>query len=783
MTDTAKNVVNLGDFGQLKKTIESDGPAGRTLRECKEIAAKRLRSAIERMMDKVDDALFSRAEKAENNQSQTMYFDAMRELRIIRTDIEEAFLIDYRARFDRGMPRSSTFENGIKLNWEADDGGTLDLVDTETLEEDLAITNMISKVRGTCTQALYALDKRIGLLIRDPDLERWFNPLGPEAICNAFKTAAQKIETGIEIRLVIFKLFDQHVVTQLDALYKELNQFLVGRGILPEIKATIRKSPGGVIPAPGGGAFGSQDPGQAPGMGDYAGGMGGAVYQGGMPGAGYGGIPGGVAGGVPGGGVGGGYGGGMGAAPGGGYTGMPGGIPGMAGGGNYGFAGGGQDGVVHQPVQALTYLQQGNLPVVGNESGFNPSAIDLAQVGSGSVNILHGIKQSGLVGNLGRAGDMTLDIVAMLFDYILGDPNIPDPMRALIGRLQIPVLKVALLDRNFFAKKSHPARQLLNRLAQAAIGWNETAGTNDPLFKKVEAIVQTIIEEFEDDIAIFGILLADFDKFSQRDQIDAEIRAEQSAKVMEGQERLEVAKETTLRELKPRLNDKRGIQFVKDFINTHWKNLLFVTCAKYGKDSQQWGEAVATMDDLIWSVKPKLTVDDRKKLMSLQQSLINRLREGMTRMSLPVNERDDFINKLIRAHGRTAVNRPDEVELEAQQPEAEAAEETAEAIHDQIQDPAPPHIDDKFADIVGGLKLGCWVEFNNPSGAIRRAKYSWVSPITGALLFTDRQGLKAASLSPDELADLLRTTRARIINDSPLLDRAVRQVFKEYRKP
>ena len=762
MIDTAKNVVNLGDFGQLKKTIDSDGPAGRTLRECKELAAKRLRASIERMMEKVDDALFARAEKAENNQSQTMYFDAMRELRIIRNDIEEAFLIDYRARFDRGMPRSTTLDNGIKLNWEADDGGTLDLVDAETLEEDLAVTNMISKVRGTCTQSLYALDKRIGLLIRDPDLERWFNPLGPEAICNAFKTAAQKIETGIEIRLVIFKLFDQHVVTQLDALYKELNQFLVGRGILPEIKATIRKSPAGMIPTAGG-TCPTPGPGQASRMADYSGAMSTSTLQGGvgiMVNPGY-------------------------------STGGGGGPQGSGAGDGYGCTAGGHGAMTYAPVHALTILQQGNLPVASSDGDFNVDAIDLNQVGSGTVNILHGIKQSGLVGDLGRAGDMTLDIVAMLFDYILGDPNIPDPMRALIGRLQIPVLKVALLDRNFFAKKSHPARQLLNRLAQAAIGWNETAGTNDPLFKKVEAIVQTIIEEFEDDVSIFAALLADFDRFVQRDQIDAEIRAEQSAKVMEGQERLEVAKETTLRELKPRLSDRQGVQFIKDFINTHWKNLLFVTCAKYGKDSAQWAAAVATMDDLIWSVKPKSTVEDRKRLMGIQQDLINRLRDGMTRMSLPVNERDEFINRLIRAQGRTAVNSEEETSPEAQ-PEIRTDEqatvattggaEHTDAVEQPLAHAALPHIDDKFSDIIRGLKLGTWFEFNSSSGAIKRAKYSWVSPITGACLFTDRQGLKAASLTQDELANLLRTTRARIINDLPLLDRAVRQVLKDYRK-
>jgi Protein of unknown function (DUF1631) len=777
MSDTAnENVVSLDDYGQMRRGL-GNGPGTQALREIRDLASNRLKQHVERMMEKVDDALFARAEKAENNVAQTTYFDAMREMRIIREDIEEDFITGFNARFNQGVPRQAGSSQSLSLNFE--DNPSIGLVGKDDMEEELAIANMVTKTRGTCTQSLYSLDKRIGFLIRDPDLEHWQNPLGPESICGAFREAAKRIETGLEIRLVIFKLFDQHVICHMDELYKEINQTLVKLGVLPEIRATVRKSghhaphPYGPAGHPGAGG----DP-TAPGYvyetGEYPGGAAG----------GYSGVPGNGAGGYAAGpGMAGGYAGGH---PGGGYAG--GGYPG----GGYGGACGG----VGASLAALTFLQQG-----GTAAGHDPRAefgIDPSAMASGQVNILHGMKGAPVIRELGKAGDMTIDIVAMLFDYILDEPSIPDAMRALIGRLQIPVLKVALMEREFFTRKSHPARQLLNRLASSAVSWNEKQGTDDPLYRKIESIVQTILDKFEDDTRLFETLLNDLDAFLKQEEQRAELRAERSVKVMEGHERLEVAKATTLEEIEPRVNDDVSLEFIREFVTGHWKNLLFITCARQGKDSEAWKQAVATMDDLIWSVKPKHTLEDRKRLVAIQPGLLTSLRAGMERLSIPSTERDEFIARLVRAHGRTAVNREDDDDDQEQSANAandESAktaiavrETTAGETADQVNaeatqtDVEPEPVDDECSRKVQRLATGTWLEILDADGVATRAKLSWISPITGTYLFTDRQGLKAGNYTRNELANLLRRARARILNDSPLMDRVVGEVLKQYRK-
>ncbi|HFD81010.1 MAG TPA: DUF1631 domain-containing protein [Gammaproteobacteria bacterium] len=740
MSDTAKtNVVNLESYGQRQR-VPGNSPAGSALRAVRQLALENLRGQIERVMEKVDDALFARAEKAENNMAQTRYFDAMRELRIIRKDIEEDFVAKFGSDFDQGIPRQVDNTASFSVNWEDD---KLDLVDKDDVEENLAVSNTVNKIRGNCTQSLYALDKRMGFLLHDPDLEKWHNPVGPEAICNAFQAALKRVETGIEIRLVIFKLFDQMVTRSIDALYRELNQQLVKMGVLPEIRATIRRSvqvpaPGPATPAGGG----------VPGDGPPATG-GDTVVT-----AGPGGYPG--AQGVP----------------------LSTAVP-----------------AAMQPsINALTFLQHGDIPVGEGGAGMLP--LSPTELTAGNVNVLHGLRNSGLVEGMGKNGDMTIDIVAMLFDYILDDQNIPDGMRALIGRLQIPVLKVALLDRGFFSRKSHPARQLLNTLASTAVGLDDSRCDEEPVYRKIQEVVQTILDRFEDDVSLFAELLEDFEGYLEKEQQQAQARAERSVRTMEGQERLEVARSTTMEEIEPRLEDDENLDFIREFVSTHWKNLLFLTCARDGKDSEAWKQAVTTMDELIWSVKPKRTPEERKRLVSLQPGLLQRLRAGMERLSIDVTERDDFIARLVRAHGRTAVAsaqqdpapaQPSEARQEQDTPAREATPPVAEKQEvpqeEEESEPAEQEsLDPECLEKARCLATGDWVEILDEGGTATRAKLSWVSPITQTYLFTNRQGLKAGNYTVEEFAAMLQDGRARVLDAAPLMDRAVSTVLEQYKK-
>ena len=107
----------------------------------------------------------------------------------------------------------------------------------------------------------------------------------------------------------------------------------------------------------------------------------------------------------------------------------------------------------------------------------------------------------------------TIDALAEVFDYVFADPAIPVQLKYVIGRLQIPVLKAAMIDRDFFLTDVHPARQLVDALAAAALAWVPESGETDPLYRHIDGAVKRVLAEFADDLELFRTLLANLQDF------------------------------------------------------------------------------------------------------------------------------------------------------------------------------------------------------------------------------------------------------------------------------
>src|SRR5207244_8171994 len=142
------------------------------------------------------------------------------------------------------------------------------------------------------------------------------------------------------------------------------------------------------------------------------------------------------------------------------------------------------------------------------EIGFDVAwvRVQFAGIPQGTHNVLRDLQESPIGARANQLEAMTIELVAMLFDFIFETKDLPDSVKALIGRLQIPVLKAAMLDGAFFSKKSHPSRQLVNALARAGIGWSPTMGQDDPLYRKIETLVHRVLDELTDDIGLFDEL-------------------------------------------------------------------------------------------------------------------------------------------------------------------------------------------------------------------------------------------------------------------------------------
>jgi len=406
---------------------------------------------------------------------------------------------------------------------------------------------------------------------------------------------------------------------------------------------------------------------------------------------------------------------------------------------------------------------------------------------------------------VGEIDDDVINLVSMLFEFILDDRTLPDSLKALIGRLQIPLLKVAVLDKTFFSRGSHPARRLLNEIASAAMGWgDQDEAQRDSLYQKIEQIVARLLNDFTDDPAIFSELLADFLAFIGDERRRSELLEQRTRDAEEGRAKAEIARQEVERALNQRLLGKTLPEVVVRLLQEAWSKVLLLTCLKHGTQSEEWQAALDTMDDLVWSVTPHEDEESRARLLELVPSLLKALRDGLVSAAFDPFSTGDFFTQLEALHVQTLqrFQQPQSAPSEAPADDSTSAESAATPIAttpamvevvDEIVLLAPgesreqePEISLPDNDValvqVDNLRVGSWVEFQEDEEHKLRCKLAAVIKPTGKYIFVNRTGMKVLEKTRMGLATEFQRGAIRLLNDTLLFDRALESVIGNLRK-
>jgi hypothetical protein len=453
------------------------------------------------------------------------------------------------------------------------------------------------------------------------------------------------------------------------------------------------------------------------------------------------------------------------------------------------------------PIMATPMLGEGLARLQTGETGFDlgdGTLVEFSGIPEGKHNVLRDLQQSSLGKKANQLESMTIELVAMLFDFIFETKDLPDGIKALLARLQIPVLKAAMLDGAFFAKKNHPSRLLVNALAEAGRGWTPVMGTNDPLYSHIDALVHRILDGFTDDLAIFDEAREKLARFLAEEEQAAEANIQSTAVEIDQTDRKEMAAVVAKSEIERRIEMYPVPNFLAWFLREQWNAALEEVYLTQGEESERWEQSIAMLEDLVWSVQPKRTRDDRKHLVALLPALLKRLTAAIENIDWPPQGRDRFMANLVEAHAASVKPSTSSAALStaavAEQAKAEAelalaagdeeraaqAEARATAMAQAEPAAEPEVIDDQFLEIAQDLERGTWIEFEADDGQLAFAKLAWISPLRGTYLFTNRQGLKALSMNAEELAERFRTDRARLVEAAPLIDRAFGSVMASF---
>lgn len=685
----------------------------------RDTSGRALKMVLGRLFERADDALFELADRAGTNKDQTLYFDAMRELRLQRKTIAASVMQYVSQAFNeigRFRPRQS---EGSLDNV---DQSSLSLIAHADLEQQVAIDSLITKLRNRYKDPLQRLSLRVKHLVPGVELADSQVPLSPEVICGGLEKACNDLDMDIRAKLVVLKLFDRLLGNTLGDFYQEANDTLVDAGVLPDagLTPTAKTQPRPAKPA------------SAPAPPD-------------------------------------------------------------------------QEGVTYATFAELSALlqhregrRQRAEPAVTGESNLDTEQLtallseiqasfgqgkgsDAASLDQQLPHALAAVSQG--EARVGQIDNDVIHLVSMLFDFILEDRQLHPVMKALIGRLQIPVLKVALRDRDFFARGGHPARKLLNELALSAIGWSEKRpGQRDPLHEKIQAVVDRVLNDFTDNMSLFDELLADFRQFTDQDRRRRDLIEQRVRDAEEGRARQEQANTMAESVIQTLSAGKAVPDSILTMLHDVWVKYLQWVLLREGEDSERWAGAKELTDHLIWSVDPQsVEGSTRHDLLRAAPAIVDDFRQALQEISWDPFATDKAVQGLEKAHtevcaqlATSPVHRPEPKAVT----EAPIADEPG--TDQSIVDIPEVQIDARWLEQADSLRVGAWVEVRRDDIWLR-CKLAAIIRATEKYIFVNRNGAKVAEYCRTGLASAMAEGNLTLLDDGLIFDRALESIIDHLR--
>lgn len=600
----------------------------------------------------------------------------------------------------------------------------LQIVDFGDMEEDLAVKAFAQRLESKSESDLYALGRRFDYLIgRSADAGD--NPLSPQTLANALRDAMRDAGLDTQCRLELWRRLEPVADGRMAPIFHAINAHLVQHNVLPDLRRDYGR--------PAGKGNAKTESSSKPSTDMFS------LLQ-----------------------------------------------SLVSGGGN-------QSSPPQQGPQGLSATMAGQ-PVQATQSPQVWASLESMQHATprgslpsehtGLTNVLHDFRSSEVGQGLQQVDAITVDIVAMLFDMIFDDREISDQIKALVGKLQIPVLKVALIDRNFFSSKAHPTRRLLELISRAAQRWSDQIGPDDPVYRKIAEVVEHIHSNFKQDTSLFASLCEDLELFLKQQEQTGENTASRAALLVVQRELEELAEMAIAGELQLLMD---GVQsaVALDLLEHEWRAVLKHIHLNEGPGSDAWNEALATANTLVASLTPKRDGQERQELARQLPSLLRQLSAGFDRIKLESARRHALMDALFTVHSallRGNEPPPEPAAMADPSPVAATPDLACRSLADgditvESISVTLPLLASTTDAGVENLQRGDWVEYMQAQGAPIRYRLSWISPQRGIFLFTNPLSPHALAVSPEAMSLQLQRGEVRILSTEPIFDRALNRTI------
>ncbi|GAA0718906.1 DUF1631 family protein [Dokdonella soli] len=703
-----------------------------------ELTFTHFESAILRTLDETEHALFKLAERSSSSAQQQKRFEGLREVRHGRADVAPRFLQHVESIFTRirGAPKPPPAPDT------ADPSMPLELIDAAVLEEDLALQEIIGKSEIRNSQVLYALAHRLGVLAGTPAWPHDTMPLGPAQLAAAFRCAMQPLDLDTEHRVLAYRQFDRLAMLPIAPFYESVNAYLVAQRVLPNLQmpAGYRRGDSArealaeqaalepVLP---------RDPPEAA-----------PVHDGG-------------------------------------------------------------DQELFKTLRSLLAEQRrldGDVPGISEGQVFSASQSDVQSV-LGALQRSPGTRATAnaaydsehfrntLLVKLRRASPEgrplrlaeedsdTVDLIGMLFDHITRSMHGSAGALGLLARLHVPVLRVALDDKTFFTRRDHPARLLLNTIAETAVHWIDDSESDPDLVKKMQIVVDHVSADFDGDVSVFGNLLDDLGRHMQLLARRAEVVERRHVDAAKGRDKLDIARETARSAIVHVLQEGTPTLMVRSLLEHAWTDALALSALRSGKDGSEFKRRVAVAEQLARAAPASPAPEPEPVDAALREDID----AGLRQVGLHDDDVRGVLDNLFPAPGTAPVAAPEHLDRISSALKDKTRLGGGNTDRHAAPVRSPVTLTDAEAEMLERLRkipFGTWFEFvTNQQGQSVRRKLAWFSTMTGRCLFVNQRGARTEDTTLEQLARDMARGQARVAatEQLSLIDRAWKAIMATLR--
>src|SRR5690242_5785687 len=714
MPSTMPTLADRGDLAPRARHL-----LAQQLAECGALLEPLLRNVL----DDLEHELFRIAEQSIGGQAQHEAMEALKEVKRNRPRFQGRLMGFLEHRFASvGRPQAECADTRGELA-----AADLALIDPHEFDETMALDDLSTRTELHAGNAIFDLCHRYAVLVAAPPIDNDVLPPGPHVIAIVLSEAALDLGLERDHRLLFYRLCDRRLFGAAESFYGRLNEHLKSSGILPDLRSYLpKRAPSESRPAPA-----------TPAPDDIAT----------SP-----------------------------IAPATNFT--PPASPPMS--------------ELHALLDARRQALHPEAQAAAAQSAQFASMPELQEALTALQALPSrkaGAPQAGerLTGELlaqlrrGAHGNTVqlqpehrdaMDLIGLLYDQLLTETRTEGVAQQLLANLQVPLLRVALSDNNFFTVRNHPARRLLNLVLETANLWLDRSDDHFDvaLNQRLQRSVERVASEFQGDLGVIEREADDLDSHLRLLSRRAEIAERRQVEAAQGRDRLRDARAAAAAAIGKRLGGHKTTPLVRALLENAWTDALTLTLLREGESSEAYRRRLAAADQLLGSPVER---DDTK--------LAADLNHGLTQVGLQATEADQITRYALdlpqRPATQAATPPPSQTELlirlkSRQKPEGDEAASSAEAGPRKL--PLTPS-ERRALETLKQLPFGSWLEFTiNQQGQKVARKLAWFAPTSGRCLLVNARGAAAPERTLDQIARMMARGQVRLIprQDGGMIDRA-----------